>query len=659
MSQIASLYAKLGFSIDKKGLKEFEKKLQQVGTKQDRRYRDEAKNARDSAQVRKRADNEAHRAKMHNLRQETAELERQDASETLSHNRRMRELRQENRVMRQGKRSAAGGGMSYRGAREYGRAWIPGLGGAFAAMASTQSYQGYVGTQAGLTAATGTPEQAEKEFKFLEQLSQKLGVFVGDMAKSFTSLSANTRNTSLEGQGTRDVFEAVASYSRVLNLSAADQDGVFRALTQMVGKGQVYAEELRQQMGERLPGSFQAMARASGFGDDEEGVTAFYKAVEAGEIKATEVFPKFAEELMKMANEGGALEKAMNNTAAAIGRFRTNVYLANKTINESGYDDAVRSLMNRSSEAINRSTPFWDLLGTAIEQAGKAVEVPIEMFGALNERLPVVLDFIERNATGFKILGAAVTIALAPLRNLFLLIYGVASLSDILLDPGRERSWAEWAVQIGLAGGALLVMLGTLKSILKFGNKVSTLFKGGLGGAAATGAGAAGGSAAATAAKMSPILRVTVVGFAITALGALGTLIYDAFKNGVSSETGNSFQRKQADLSLPSKATGKLPEWMTKTLEPQLNSSGGISAGQLPLGPPVVRSKLLDDGNIDAWISQQQAKNSSSVNQSNEITINIASDDPKTAGEAAVDAIKGYFTDTLRSASSSQQVTEK
>ncbi len=128
----------------------------------------------------------------------------------------------------------------------YGRAWIPGLGGAFAATASTQSYQGYVGTQAGLTAATGSQEQASVEFKFLEQLADKLGVFVGDMAKSFTSLSANTRNTSLEGQGTRDVFEAVASYSRVLNLSAADQNGVFRALTQMVGKGQVYAEELRQ-----------------------------------------------------------------------------------------------------------------------------------------------------------------------------------------------------------------------------------------------------------------------------------------------------------------------------------------------------------------------------------------------------------------------------
>ena len=47
-------------------------------------------------------------------------------------------------------------------------------------------------------------------------------------------------------------------------MSADDSNGVMLALSQMMSKGKVSSEELRLQMGERLPVALQAMAKAAG-----------------------------------------------------------------------------------------------------------------------------------------------------------------------------------------------------------------------------------------------------------------------------------------------------------------------------------------------------------------------------------------------------------
>lgn len=49
-----------------------------------------------------------------------------------------------------------------------------------------------------------------------------------------------------------------------LALSKDQMDGVFLALGQMISKGKVQAEELRGQLGERLPGAFDMAAKAMG-----------------------------------------------------------------------------------------------------------------------------------------------------------------------------------------------------------------------------------------------------------------------------------------------------------------------------------------------------------------------------------------------------------
>ncbi|MEB3025938.1 tape measure protein, partial [Parvimonas sp. M13] len=51
-------------------------------------------------------------------------------------------------------------------------------------------------------------------------------------------------------------FATVSQAAGILGLSVEDTQGVFRAMEQMLSKGTVQAEELRGQLGDRLPGAF-------------------------------------------------------------------------------------------------------------------------------------------------------------------------------------------------------------------------------------------------------------------------------------------------------------------------------------------------------------------------------------------------------------------
>lgn len=106
--------------------------------------------------------------------------------------------------------------------------------GGFAAAGSIQSYQQIVAMEQGLTAASGSSEKAAEDMEYLIGLSRKLGVFVGDLGSSFSNFSAAARGSSLTSEEVRKTFEGVSAQARVLNLSAADTQGVMRSLTQMM-----------------------------------------------------------------------------------------------------------------------------------------------------------------------------------------------------------------------------------------------------------------------------------------------------------------------------------------------------------------------------------------------------------------------------------------
>ncbi len=130
-------------------------------------------------------------------------------------------------------------------------------------------------------AATGSLALAKEEMAFVIKVSRSLGLRIDVSAKAFSRLTAAAIGTKLEGEGIRKVFVGISKAAAALRLGQGEVEGTFRAIEQMLSKGTVQAEELRGQLGERLPGAFRLWAKSMGVTTRELG-----KLLKAGEVFA-------------------------------------------------------------------------------------------------------------------------------------------------------------------------------------------------------------------------------------------------------------------------------------------------------------------------------------------------------------------------------------
>ncbi len=195
-----------------------------------------------------------------------------------------------------------------------------------------------------VTQIRGDSTLASRELDYLRTVSERLGLSVRETSSAYVSLLAATKGTALEGQQTRDIFEAVARSMALLGRSSADTEGALLAIQQIISKGTVSSEELRGQLGERLPGAFQIAARAVGVTTQELG-----KMLEQGQVIAEDFLPKFTQEL--------------NNTFGDTGRVDTYTAALNRLKNQ--FDETLQTL---------GSSGLFDLLTDSLSGAGKATE---------------------------------------------------------------------------------------------------------------------------------------------------------------------------------------------------------------------------------------------------------------------------------------------
>jgi tape measure domain-containing protein len=184
-----------------------------------------------------------------------------------------------------------------------------------------------------------------QDLQFLRRVTADLGQEFQTTAELFGKFGFAAKGTRLEGQGVREVFESVLRASTALNLGTSDLTGVLLALQQMISKGKVSAEELRGQLGERLPGAVQIAARALGVTTQE-----LDKMLERGELLAEDFLPKFARELDK--SMGTAPQQAAKGLQAEINRLSTAVSDLMKALADAGAADASKAVITTVREAV-------------------------------------------------------------------------------------------------------------------------------------------------------------------------------------------------------------------------------------------------------------------------------------------------------------------
>ena len=136
-----------------------------------------------------------------------------------------------------------------------------------------------------------TAEFADNQ-KYLIGVSKKYGTNVNDLSAAYAKFTASAKLAGMPLSVQKGLFESVSRASAAFALNSEDTNSVFLALSQMMGKGKVQAQELRLQMGEKLPVALQAMAKAAGVS-----VGSLDNMMQKGELLSGKVLPKFGKAL--------------------------------------------------------------------------------------------------------------------------------------------------------------------------------------------------------------------------------------------------------------------------------------------------------------------------------------------------------------------------
>lgn len=216
----------------------------------------------------------------------------------------------------------------------------------------------------------GDTQVAAQQLQFLRQTANASGLSVGDLSDAFVRFSAATRNSGVPLETINGIFAATARAAGVLGLSSEQVTGTIEALGQMASKGTISMEELRGQMGDRLPGALSIAAKGLGVTEAK-----LVEMVSTGNLTTRVFFPAF--------------EKGLRET------------FGSGTARVEGFIQAWNRLKNAVAEVAQRAsdTAFFTTLGKAMDVLATNINGVVTALTVLAERY-LVLKAIDL-ATGF------------------------------------------------------------------------------------------------------------------------------------------------------------------------------------------------------------------------------------------------------------------
>lgn len=186
------------------------------------------------------------------------------------------------------------------------------------------------------------------DMAWLQSMTNKLGLEFNSTATAFASFAAATRNTSIGGEKAKEIFESVSIASSKMGLSADRTNSVFLALTQMVSKGTISAEEFKQQLGDHLPIAMEALEKATGKSTSE-----LLKMMSSGELLTSKYLPLWAQALREMS---GSVDGYGDSTQAAVNKASNAWTQLMQTLADSGGADAAKAALGYLTERLNQVT---------------------------------------------------------------------------------------------------------------------------------------------------------------------------------------------------------------------------------------------------------------------------------------------------------------
>lgn len=115
----------------------------------------------------------------------------------------------------------------------------------------------------GFQSIYGSAEIAANKLEYVKKISNDLGLSFVNTAEGAKKMFAAAKGTEVEAD-VENIFYSFSTMGAALKLTGDQMNSVFLALSQSINKGRLTAEEMRQQLAERMPGAIQLLAKSMG-----------------------------------------------------------------------------------------------------------------------------------------------------------------------------------------------------------------------------------------------------------------------------------------------------------------------------------------------------------------------------------------------------------
>lgn len=248
----------------------------------------------------------------------------------------------------------------------------------------------------------GDSASAGQSLEFVRKISDELGLSFIDTAQAAKSLFASAKGTILENDA-QMIFKSFSQMGAALKLSGSQMDSVFLAVSQMISKGKVSAEELRLQLSEAMPGAVNIFAKAIG---------------------------KTTEQLDDMLQKGQVGLEDLRVFAEEVGLM---------------YADGAEGASQSLQAEINRLSNAWFDLKTAMMDSGDAAEFVralTEITKFIGQNIDAIMSFVKWLGIVYATLKVTTAFsvaigALKSLRKAFVLTGAAAAQTSGIMKTAR------------------------------------------------------------------------------------------------------------------------------------------------------------------------------------------------------------------------------
>ncbi|EGO4977401.1 tape measure protein [Escherichia coli] len=401
--------------------------------------------------------------------------------------------------------------------------------------------------------------------EFTKSLAQTTGLDIAELQSQFAGFGASAKE-SMGIQGSEELFRNMVGYSRLMGRSEEEIKRALTALSQMAGKGQVMAEELKGQLAEAVPGMVQVFAKATGKSEQE-----LFDAMKKGALKSADTLQKVTQELNKQITAKGGWKTISESTQAQLGNLKNSWNTTLDSIfrgSENGLQDFTRSLTTLLNSLGGSGKSLGESLGNLMTSMSHGVDsltdISYKVRGFFDE---VTLAYRSLNDTQKKI---------------------VDGLSDGLIDGLKMLAVAVTAQKAANVAGGLLNLANAVTS---FGDAVNK---------AKAGKGGSSGGALSKVGRV--VLYAELVNFALDNLNPEAAKNPNLHQSGIGTETNFNPEYK-GDSSKPNqinegwaKIGGSIADWFNGAVNKIANFQEPMSnlVNNTQSTPPAITGDMVN-----------------------------------------------------------------